>query len=114
MRKTIAVLSVLLSTSAAHAHHHVPWCGIYARSHLVSRDPGTAFNLACNWLRWGRPTTPVIGAIVVWCNGHHHHVGKITGPCNGSVCVVTSGNDGNAVRTRARSVAGAAFRVGGL
>jgi hypothetical protein len=43
---------------------------------------------------------------VVW----RHHVGRIVGQENGQ-WIVQSGNDGHAVRTRARSIAGAiAFR----
>jgi hypothetical protein len=45
--------------------------------------------------------------VVVW----PHHVGVITGKTSEGHWVVHSGNDGGAVRTRARSVAGAiAFR----
>ena len=108
------LLCVLMLAGIAHAR---PWCGLYARSHLVSQDPGPAYNLACRWLQYGRPTYAHQGAMVIWCNGRHHHVGKITGPCqtdaNGNqACVVTSGNDGGRVRTRLRSVAGAVFREG--
>ena len=110
-RVLIAALLILLSLSVS-ASAASRWCGSYARTHLVSRDPGTAYNLACNWQHWGRATSPHEGAIVVWCSHGHHHVGKITGPCSGHICVVTSGNDGRAVRTRARSVAGAVFREG--
>jgi hypothetical protein len=49
---------------------------------------------------------PSVGTIVVW----RHHVGKIVGQQNGQ-WIVQSGNDGHAVRTRPRSLAGAiAFR----
>jgi hypothetical protein len=109
-RILVAIVAVGLLTGAAEARH-VPWCGIYARSHLVNSDPGARFNLACNWRHYGSATYAHEGALVVWCNGRHRHVGKITGPCNGSVCIVTSGNDGGAVRTRARSVASASFRM---
>jgi hypothetical protein len=108
-RLLVAVLCVAAIATTAEAKGQ--WCGSYARTHLVGQDPGTKYNLACNWRGYGSPSYAHEGAIVVWCSGHHHHVGKITGPCNGSVCVVTSGNDGNAVRTRARSVAGAVFRL---
>ena len=56
----------------------------------------------------GRPSGPQIGAVVVW----PHHVGMITGRAANGQWIVKSGNDGNAVRERARSVAGAVFRVG--
>jgi hypothetical protein len=77
------------------------WCGWEMR-HLVGADPGPSFNLARNWAHWGRPGAAGIGAVVVW----PHHVGKIVGRENGQ-WVVQSGNDGHAVRTRARSIAGA-------
>ena len=63
--------------------------------------------LARNWASVGRNAGgPRVGAIVVWRN----HVGIITGRA-GSQWIVKSGNDGNAVRERPRSIAGAiAFR----
>ena len=76
------------------------WCGWEMRR-LVGNDPGPSFNLAPNWARWGRPgpagSAPLSSA---------QHVGKIAGRENGQ-WLVESGNDGHAVRTRPRSVAGA-------
>jgi hypothetical protein len=93
------------------AHHDgrpSAWCGWWLRQRLGVAD--RRFNLARSWAGFGRPAMgPAPGVIVVW----RHHVGQITGPCEGRVCVVTSGNDGHAVRTRPRSVAGAVFRVPG-
>jgi hypothetical protein len=77
------------------------WCGWQMR-HLVGADPGPSFNLARNWTRWGRPGAAGIGAVVVW----PHHVGKIVGQENGE-WIIESGNDGHALRTRPRSIAGA-------
>jgi hypothetical protein len=77
------------------------WCGWEMR-HLVGADPGPSFNLARNWTRWGRPGAAGIGAVVVW----PHHVGKIVGQENGE-WIIESGNDGHALRTRPRSIAGA-------
>ncbi len=83
------------------------WCGWEMR-HLVGADPGPSFNLARNWAHWGRPGGAAIGAVVVW----RHHVGKIVGRQNGQ-WVIESGNDGHALRTRPRSIAGAiAIRQG--
>lgn len=83
------------------------WCGWYARHNLVGVDPGPDYNLARNWARWGRAVLPTVGAIVVWS----HHVGKIVGGSPGH-WVIQSGNDGHAVRSRERSIAGAiAFRM---
>src|ERR1700688_4976551 len=77
------------------------WCGWEMRQ-LVSGDPGPAFNLARNWAHWGQSGPAGVGAVVVWS----HHVGKIVGQEAGE-WVIESGNDGNRVRTRPRSIAGA-------
>jgi hypothetical protein len=77
------------------------WCGWQMRQ-LVGNDPGPQFNLARNWANWGHPGPAGIGAIVVW----PHHVGKIVGQ-EGGTWIIESGNDGNRVRTRPLSIAGA-------
>lgn len=81
------------------------WCGWWMRfNNPHGADPGAAFNLAHNWARWGeRAFAAAVNVVVVW----PHHVGKIVGGCNGNVCTIESGNDGHAVRTRPRSIAGA-------
>ncbi len=73
----------------------------------VGADPGPEYNLARSWAHYGMNAGgPSVGTIVVW----PHHVGKIVGQENGK-WIVQSGNDGHAVRTRPRSLAGAiAFR----
>jgi hypothetical protein len=83
------------------------WCGWYMRHLLGVAD--RALNLAANWAHWGHPSAPRAGAVVVW----PHHVGIIRGgPDASGRWLVESGNDGNAVRTRRRSLAGAiAFRM---
>jgi hypothetical protein len=82
------------------------WCGWYMRQQ-VGADPGPQYNLARSWAHYGSNAGgPSVGTIVVWS----HHVGKIVGRENGQ-WIVQSGNDGHAVRTRPRSLAGAiAFR----
>lgn len=77
------------------------WCGWQMRQ-LVGSDPGPTYNLARNWAHWGHAGAVAVGAIVVW----PHHVGKIVGQENGQ-WVIESGNDGHALRTRPRSIAGA-------
>jgi hypothetical protein len=77
------------------------WCGWEMRQ-LVSGDPGPAFNLARNWAHWGQAGPAGVGAVVVWS----HHVGKIVGQ-GGGEWIIESGNDGNRIRTRPRSIAGA-------
>jgi hypothetical protein len=69
---------------------------------LVGGDPGPTYNLARNWAHWGHAGPVGVGAVVVWS----HHVGKIVGQ-EGGQWIVESGNDGHALRTRARSIAGA-------
>jgi hypothetical protein len=76
------------------------WCGWYMRKLLGVADP--SYNLARNWAHWGHAGAPGVGAVVVWA----HHVGKIVGR-EGGQWVIQSGNDGHAVRTRPRSIAGA-------
>ena len=115
----LAIASLLAGPSAEarqrpHSHHAVgvdarprAWCGWWMRQHLGVAD--RRFNLARSWASYGRPAHgPCIGCIVVW----RHHVGRITGH-DGQNWIVTSGNDAGAVRTRARSVAGAVFRLPG-
>lgn len=81
------------------------WCGWWMRTQLGG---GPEYNLAANWRHYGRASGPQVGAVVVW----PHHVGMITGRSASGQWIVKSGNDGNAVRERPRSVAGAVFRVG--
>jgi hypothetical protein len=84
------------------------WCGWWLGHYLGMLD--RKLWLAMNWVHVGRPAQgPAIGAVVVW----RHHVGIITGRSSRG-WVVKSGNDGNAVRERVRSVDNAiAFRYPG-
>lgn len=82
------------------------WCGWWMRTQLGG---GPEYNLAANWRNYGRASGPRVGAVVVW----PHHVGMITGRSANGQWIVKSGNDGNAVRERPMSVAGAVFRSGG-
>jgi hypothetical protein len=79
------------------------WCGWWMRTQLGG---GPEYNLAANWRHYGRASGPRVGAVVVW----PHHVGMITGRAANGQWIVKSGNDGNAVRERPMSVAGAVFR----
>jgi len=101
---TVAAAFICLSSAAFARPAGCPhrWCGCYMRTQ-VSSDPGPAYNLARSWLKWGSPTSPTPGAIVVWS----HHVGRLVSQVQVSVWIVHSGNDGNAVRERARSISGA-------
>lgn len=80
------------------------WCGWWMRTQLGG---GPQFNLAWNWRHYGSPASAQVGAVVIW----RHHVGIITGQASNGQWIVKSGNDGGAVRERARSVSGAIFRI---
>lgn len=108
MRATVAAISlacVLLSSNQAEARPRA-WCGWWLGQHLGMHARNLW--LARNWAGIGRSAGgPRVGAVVVW----RHHVGIITGQ-RGGQWIVKSGNDGNAVRERARSIGGAiAFRM---
>jgi len=91
-------------TSRPSDCYGIAWCGCWLRHHLGIND--VRLNLARAWATVGSAAAPAVGVVVVWA----HHVGIITGH-DGSNWIITSGNDGNAVRTHARSLAGAiAFR----
>jgi hypothetical protein len=83
------------------------WCGWWLARQRGIRD--ARLNLARNWAHlYGSPSRPQPGAVVVW----PHHVGELISHVSGNVWIVRSGNDGNAVRERPRSIAGAiAFRA---
>jgi hypothetical protein len=81
------------------------WCGWWMRT---QKGGGPEYNLAWNWRKYGSAVSgPQVGAVVVW----RHHVGMIVGQTATGKWIVKSGNDGGAVRTRARSVSGAIFRI---
>jgi len=80
------------------------WCGWWMRT---QRGGGPELNLAWNWSRWGSPTAPQVGAVVVW----RHHVGEIVGQASNGQWLVRSGNDGGQVRTRPWNIRGAVFRI---
>lgn len=86
------------------------WCGWYLSRYLGKNDRRLWRALA--WRHVGRAAHgPAVGAVVVWARGKGRgHVGIITGK-TARGWVVLSGNDGNAVRERVRSVSTAiAFR----
>lgn len=87
----------------------LPWCGAFMADHFdIGGRLGRELWLARNWaILWGRRAAAAApGEIAVW----PHHVGLIVGRADG-LWVVLSGNDGNRVRERPRSLAGViAFR----
>lgn len=75
------------------------WCGWYMRQLFGG---GPEYNVAANWAKRGQPSEAKVGAIVVW----PHHVGYISGRTKEGQWLVTSGNDGNAIKTRPNSLKG--------
>lgn len=80
------------------------WCGWYMRTQLGG---GPEYNIASNWNRYGRPSGPQVGAVVVW----PHHVGMITGRSADGRWIVKSGNYSGGVHEVPMSVKGANFRI---
>ena len=105
VRLILAAMTLALLASPASAHPRFPWCGWFLAQRKGIHD--TRLYAARNWAHWGHATAPHPGAVVVW----PHHVGELVRHLGGSIWEVLSGNDGNAVRSRPRSIAGAiAFR----
>ena len=109
MLKPLAAASVLLFVFSIeanarpnhrhHGHRAHGWCGSYLSKYLGKPDRRLA--LARSWASENMNAGgPEFGVVVVW----PHHVGIITGKPRRPV-IVDSGNDGGAVRTRARSLA---------
>jgi hypothetical protein len=79
----------------------IAWCGCWLRLHLGISD--VRLNRARAWAGIGRPANgPAPGVIAVW----PHHVGIITADLGRGLIRLLSGNDGHAVRERARSTRG--------
>jgi hypothetical protein len=113
MIRFVVVAAIALAfAQPAHARHrhargYVPWCGLYMMKLKGKHEARLA--QARQWAREGTNAGgPAVGAVVVW----PHHVGEIRGgPDRRGLYLIHSGNDGNAVRTRWRSIRGAiAFR----
>ena len=106
IRLVLAAAIALAWSSRAHAYR-LPWCGSYMMQLKHKSDRRLA--RAIEWAREGVDAgVPGAGVVVVW----PHHVGEIRGGPNArGQWLVHSGNDGDAVRTRWRSLLGAiAFR----
>lgn len=101
---TVIVLALNLISSSAEARP-AKWCGWYMRQVVGISD--TRYNLARTWYKYGRPTSPRVGAVVVW----PHHVGIIVGKTHKGQWLVKSGNDGGKVKTRVWNLRNAKFRI---
>ena len=73
MRRSTVLLSIAFVALSSEAFARTGWCGNFARHNLVGSDPGSQYNLACNWRNWGRPTSAQVGAMVIWCSSRHRH-----------------------------------------
>jgi hypothetical protein len=110
MTRAAVILAAILAAApaaaverAAPASARLPWCGLYMMQLKHKTDRRLA--RAIEWAKEGIAAIgPAIGEIVIW----PHHVGEIRGgPDDRGRWLVNSGNDGNAVRTRWRSLRGA-------
>lgn len=97
----VFLCALFSSAEARRGHGRLPWCGIYMNQYFGKSD--RSLWIARNWAREGSNAGgPSVGAVVVW----PHHVGVIVGQTPRGGWIVHSGNDGGAVRTRERSLAG--------
>lgn len=97
----VFLCALFSSAEARRGHGRLPWCGIYMNQYFGKND--RSLWVARNWAREGSNAGgPSVGAVVVW----PHHVGVIVGQTPRGGWIVHSGNDGGAVRTRERSLAG--------
>ena len=62
------------------------WCGWWVRQQKNISDP--KFNIAHNFMQWGRASFPHVGAVGVM---KRRHVGIVVGTCSGGV-LLKSGN----------------------
>ncbi len=108
IQQQVAGHSYTLHASYGARYHAGPkpgrWCGWWMRTQFGG---GPEYNRAWAWSKRGVAASPHVGAVVVW----RHHVGYIAGMNSKGQWLVKSGNDGNAVRTRARSLKGAVIRA---
>lgn len=104
MKPALIVLTLLLALNTAEARTYrtrgLPWCGIWMEQHLGFHD--RKLWIARNWVYVGRRASgPAPGVIGV----QRHHVFIVNRVVGRGRVLATSGNDGNAVRTRVRSTA---------
>src|SRR5262249_48368863 len=107
IRLVLLAAAIALALSRPADARRLPWCGFCMMQLKHKTDRRLA--RAIEWAREGSAAIgPAAGVVVVW----PHHVGEIRGgPNERGQWLVHSGNDGNAVRTRWRSLGGAvAFR----
>ena len=82
----------------------LPWCGDYTETAIKNSLPDEPFTGAVgknpywarNWLKFGKPTEPCYGAIIVFYRGKGGHVGFVVGE-DATDYYVLGGNQGNSV-----------------
>lgn len=110
--RTALVGAFLLTASAAHARPSgcptTLWCGCFlAVQYGYSAATAKVMGLwkARTWASLFQRAPLAPGNVAVFARGRGGHVGRVEATKPGQV-LLTSGNDGNAVRTRWRSTAG--------
>ena len=75
-----------------------PWCGTFAADCVLAAgiNPPPIAVRASSWATWGQPTTPRLGAILVFSRQGGGHVGFYVGE-DGHRFYVLGGNQGNMV-----------------
>jgi uncharacterized protein (TIGR02594 family) len=82
----------------------LPWCGDYTETAIKNSLPDEPFTGAVgknpywarNWLKFGKPTEPCYGAVIVFSRGKGGHVGFVVGEDETDYYVL-GGNQGNSV-----------------
>jgi len=82
----------------------LPWCGDYVETAIKNSLPNEPFEGAVgknpywarNWLKFGVPTEPVYGAVIVFSRGNGGHVGFVVGEDNTDYYVL-GGNQSDSV-----------------
>src|SRR5664279_938603 len=64
MKARTLLLTIALVALSSQAYARGMLCGEFARHNLVSSDPGSKYNLACNWRDWGRASSAQVGDLV--------------------------------------------------
>ena len=101
---TLALCFSLLINTETEARPRM-WCGWWLAQHLGYQDKKLYYVL--NWLddkRFTRVSGPAVGQIAVFQRGKRGgHIGIVNRVPEPGKVLLLSGNDGNAVRLRARS-----------
>lgn len=103
-RNNPAILNWADDLNVAYADDEVPWCGLFVGHCIASTLPSeplpAAVLRARAWEKFGEPTTPRLGAVMVFWRGSEHsgkgHVGFYVGEDQGAYRVL-GGNQSDSV-----------------